>query len=85
LKDQGTITLGALAGAVAGGIFAYLYFTAPGRRLRRDLEPHVTELMTEISRARAATSRARASVTEGWDSVRHVDAHLGGPRSTGRR
>ena len=60
MKDQGTITLGALAGAVAGGIFAYLFFTEPGRRLKRDLEPHVTELVAEISRARVWPAGATA-------------------------
>jgi hypothetical protein len=57
---------GAIAGAVVGGLFGYLYFTERGRRLREDLEPRILELIGEFDRARAAAMKARAAVGESW-------------------
>ncbi|MEZ5319590.1 MAG: hypothetical protein R2752_19475 [Vicinamibacterales bacterium] len=79
-REQGTIWLGALAGAVAGGIVAYLFFTERGRALREDLAPHLSEIVDELGKARTAATRAREAVNESWQSVRDMDAALrGGP------
>jgi gas vesicle protein len=70
------IWLGAIAGAVVGAAAGYLYFTPQGRRLREDLEPTLRDLSTELQRTRAAASRASEAASEGWQSVREMDAKL---------
>ncbi|MGE3345143.1 MAG: hypothetical protein AB7L71_17105 [Vicinamibacterales bacterium] len=65
MSDRTTILLCALAGAVLGGAAGYLMFTEDGRRLRDDLEPRLTDLVTEFEKARAALApepAARADV-----------------------
>ena len=78
MNDQRAIWVGALAGAIAGGLLGYLYFTPEGRRLRENFEPRLGEFMAELQRARHAVDRARVAASEGWDSVRHLDSTLRG-------
>jgi hypothetical protein len=78
VNDRSPILVGALAGAVAGGLLGYLYFTPAGRRVRESFEPRLDEFMSELHRARAAVERARQAAGEGWDSVRHLDSTLRG-------
>jgi hypothetical protein len=85
VRDRGTIMLGALAGALAGGVVAYLYFTESGRRLREDLEPRLEGVARELARAKVAAGRARSAVDESWESVRRVDASLRGSAVPGGR
>jgi gas vesicle protein len=49
----------ALAGAAAGAAVGYLFFTDEGRQLRRDLEPRLLDLMTELEKARGMMDPAR--------------------------
>jgi hypothetical protein len=78
VRDQTPIWVGALAGAIAGGLLGYLYFTPEGRRLRETFEPRLGEFISELQRARLAADRARSAASEGWDSVRHLDSTLRG-------
>jgi hypothetical protein len=78
VRDQTPIWVGALAGAIAGELLRYLYFTPEGRRLRETFEARLGELMSERHRARVAADRAGAAAGEGWDSVRHLDSTLRG-------
>jgi len=78
VRDQTPIWVGALAGAIAGGLLGYLYFTPEGRRLRETFEPRLGEFIAELQRARMAADRARSAAAEGWDSVRHLDSTLRG-------
>ena len=57
VDDRVAIGLGALLGAVAGAALGYLYLTPPGRRLREDLEPELSELVTELQRVREVAER----------------------------
>ena len=73
MNERSAVMLGALAGAVAGGLVGYLFFTERGRLLREDIEPRIADLLTEVGRARDAASRARDAATEGWESVKRMD------------
>ena len=61
VNERTTIWLGAVAGAVAGGVAAYLLFTERGRRLRATLEPRIKDLANEVARARSAAADARSA------------------------
>jgi len=55
-----------VVGAVIGGVAGYLFFTAEGRRLRRQLEPALDDLARELSSFRATVNRAADVASEGW-------------------
>jgi hypothetical protein len=57
------------AGAAVGGALGYLFFTDDGRRLRSRLEPHVGDLIDEVSRWRGTIDKVKAAAGEGRRSV----------------
>jgi hypothetical protein len=57
LDDRVAVGLGALLGALAGATLGYLYLTPRGRRLREDLEPELSQLVTELQRVREVAER----------------------------
>ena len=73
MNERNAVMLGALAGAVAGGLVGYLFFTDRGRQLRENIEPRLADLLTEVGRAREAATRARDAASEGWKSVKRMD------------
>lgn len=76
MNDHQQVWISAIAGAVVGGLFGYLYLTEHGRRLREDLEPRLADLASEVRRARDAAVRARDAADEGWAAVRRVEGSL---------
>lgn len=62
MSDRTPVVLGALAGALVGGLAGYLLFTERGRRLREDLEPRVRDVLTELSRAKDVLLEADTSL-----------------------
>lgn len=76
MNDSQQVWISAIAGAVVGGLFGYLYLTEPGRRLRQDLEPRLAEIASEVQRARDAAIRAKDAADEGWAAVRRVEGSL---------
>jgi hypothetical protein len=68
VNERTAIWVGAVAGAVLGGLCGYLFLTESGRRLREDLGPRLNDVMSEIGRAQNTMQRARAAVTETFPS-----------------
>jgi len=66
VNERAAVWLGALAGAVIGGAFGYLYLTDRGRELREDLEPAVSDLLNELGKAWETAEQARAALDEAW-------------------
>jgi len=58
-----------VAGAAVGGAVGYLFFTEDGKRLRARLEPHVGDLLDEVTRWRGTLDKVRAAADEGRRSV----------------
>ena len=58
-----------LAGAVAGGVWGWLYLTEGGRRVRDQIEPRLDDFMTELTRMRGTVDKARSAANEGWRSL----------------
>jgi gas vesicle protein len=69
VNERAAIWLGALAGAVVGGALGYLYLSDRGRELREDLEPAVSDLMTELRRSWEAAEHARQAMSEAWTAA----------------
>jgi len=87
VNDRTAVVLGALAGALVGGVASYLFLTERGRQLREDLEPRLLDLLAELQKARETATQAREAVTESWppDSpVTPVPDEARGRRAGGR-
>ena len=69
MEDRTAIVLGALAGAVVGGAFGYLYLSDDGRRLREDFEPEVAELIAELKRTWEVAEQVREAIRDGWSAA----------------
>lgn len=63
MSDRTPVLLGALAGAVIGGLAGYLLFTERGRQLREDLEPRMRDVLAELGRARVVARDAGDTVS----------------------
>ena len=70
-----------LAGAVIGGVAAYLFFTERGRSVRRQMEPALDDLSRELMSFRATVQKAGGVASEGWKLVNDA---LGEPTSAPR-
>jgi hypothetical protein len=53
-------------GAVAGGIAGYLFFTDHGRVVRRQLEPGLDEFARELNSWRGTIAKVMTAAHEGW-------------------
>jgi gas vesicle protein len=58
-----------LAGAVIGGVVAYLFFTERGRNVRRQIEPALDDLSRELMSFRTTVQKASGVASEGWKLV----------------
>jgi hypothetical protein len=59
-------------GAVAGGVWGWLYLTENGRRVRDQIEPKLDDVMRELTRVRGTVEKARSVANEGWRSLSDV-------------
>jgi gas vesicle protein len=78
-----------ICGAVIGGVAGYLFFTEEGRRLRRQIEPALDDVMRELNSLRGTVSKAAGVATEGWKLLNDAlgegasgTARYPGPRQT---
>jgi len=75
-----------LAGAVIGGVAAYLFFTERGRSVRRQMEPALDDLSRELMSFRATVQKAGGVASEGWKLVNDaLGEPAAAPRFPGRQ
>src|SRR5262245_43180187 len=72
VDERSRVLLATCVGAVAGGIWGWLYMTESGRRLRDQIEPTLDDLIGEITRARGTVEKARTAANEGWRSLSDI-------------
>jgi hypothetical protein len=72
VDERSRILMAALLGAVAGGMFGWLYMTENGRRVREQIEPKLDDFMNELARVRGTVEKARTAANEGWRSLNDV-------------
>jgi len=61
-----------LLGAVAGGVYGWLYMTENGRRMRDQIEPKLDDFVNELTRVRGTVEKAKSAANEGWRSLNEV-------------
>jgi hypothetical protein len=59
-------------GAIAGGVWGWLYLTEHGRHVRSQIEPKLDDFMREIHNVRGTVEKARTAANEGWRSINEV-------------
>jgi hypothetical protein len=72
VDERSRVVMTALLGAVAGGVFGWLYMTEQGRRVREQIEPKLDDFMNELTRMRGTVEKARTAANEGWRSLNDV-------------
>jgi hypothetical protein len=69
VDDRSRVLMTTVLGAVAGGVWGWLYLTESGRRVRDQIEPRLDDFMTELTRMRGTVEKARTAANEGWRSL----------------
>ena len=79
VEERSRVLLTTLIGAIAGGVWGYLYLTAAGRRVRSQIEPKLDDFIRELHNVRGTVEKARTAANEGWRSLNDI-AGGGGPQ-----
>lgn len=69
MDERSRVLMATLLGAVAGGVWGWLYMTEAGRRVRDQIEPKLDDFMNEMTRVRGTVEKARTAANEGWRSL----------------
>lgn len=69
MDERSRVMAAAVLGAVAGGVWGWLYMTENGRRIRDQIEPKLDDFMNEIGRIRGTVEKARTAASEGLRSL----------------
>ena len=72
MDERSKVLMATLLGAVAGGVYGWLYMTEQGRRVRDQIEPKLDDFMGELTRLRGTVEKARSAANEGWRSLNEV-------------
>lgn len=78
MDERSRVLVATCVGAVAGGVWGWLYMTDNGRRIRDQIEPKLDDLVNEIGRVRGTVEKARAAASEGMRSLNDVTGGAGG-------
>lgn len=69
MNERSRVLMATFVGAVAGGVWGWLYMTEGGRRVRDQIEPRLDDFMNEVTKARGTVDKARTAASEGWRSL----------------
>jgi hypothetical protein len=81
VEERSRVLLATLTGAIAGGVWGWLYLTAGGRRVRSQIEPKLDDFIRELHNVRGTVEKARTAANEGWRSLNEI---AGGSSAQGR-
>ena len=72
MDERSKVLMATLLGAVAGGVYGWLYMTENGRRMRDQIEPKLDDFVNELTRVRGTVEKAKSAANEGWRSLNEV-------------
>ncbi len=85
MEERSRVLLATVLGAVAGGVWGWLYMTEQGRRVRSQIEPKLDDFMRELQSLRGTVDKAKTAANEGWRSLGEMTGGtLPGGASPGR-
>ena len=72
MDERSKVLMAMFLGAVAGGVYGWLYMTDHGRRVRDQIEPKLDDFINELTRMRGTVEKARTAANKGWRSLNEV-------------
>lgn len=72
MTDSNRVAWASAMGALAGGVWGYLYLTESGRRFRLQLEPRIDDFLNELHRMQGTVHKAREAAGESWASLQEI-------------
>jgi hypothetical protein len=72
VDERSRVLTATVLGAIAGGVWGWLYLTQQGRRVRSQIEPKLDDFMRELHNVRGTVEKARSAANEGWRSLNDV-------------
>ena len=72
MDERSRVLTATVLGAIAGGVWGWLYLTENGRRVRSQIEPKLDDFMRELSNVRGTVEKARSAANEGWRSLNEM-------------
>jgi hypothetical protein len=81
VEERSRVLMATMIGAVAGGVWGWLYLTEGGARIRTQIEPKLDDFVRELSNVRGTVEKARTAANEGWRSLNEI---TGGSSAQGR-
>jgi hypothetical protein len=86
VEERSRVLVATLLGAVAGGVWGWLYMTEQGRRVRRQIDPKLDDFMRELQGLRGTVEKAKTAANEGWRSLGEMTGGTlpGGATAPGR-
>ncbi len=77
MDERSRVLLATMLGAVAGGVWGWLYLTQNGARIRTQIEPKLDDFVRELANARGTVDKARTAAHEGWRSLNDITGRPG--------
>lgn len=78
VDERSRVLLATMIGAVAGGVWGWLYMTQQGARVRSQIEPKLDDFVRELANVRGTVEKARTAANEGWRSLNDITGGSGG-------
>ena len=72
MDERSRVLTATVLGAIAGGVWGWLYLTANGRRVRSQIEPKLDDFMRELANVRGTVEKAKTAANEGWRSLNEM-------------
>jgi len=72
VEERSRVLLTTMLGAIAGGLWGWLYMTEGGRRVRMQIEPKLDDFMRELAHVRGTVEKAKTAANEGWRSLNEI-------------
>lgn len=72
MDERSRVLLATMTGAIAGGVWGWLYLTESGARIRRQIEPKLDDFVRELANVRGTVDKARTAADEGWRSLNEI-------------
>jgi hypothetical protein len=78
VEERSRVLLATMLGAVAGGVWGWLYLTQGGARVRTQIEPKLDDFIRELANVRGTVEKARTAANEGWRSLNDITGAAAG-------
>jgi hypothetical protein len=72
VDERSRVLTATVLGAIAGGVWGWLYLTEQGRRVRSQIDPKLDDFMRELHSVRGTVEKARTAANESWRSLNDV-------------